>query len=423
MKRFGIVLGILCTFILCLNEDAISSSGFQNSEVEIKAAICDIENGNFKSAQATLEAVLKKEPGNVYALRLLPGVAARQIKQGDNSPENVVLIRKAIAAYEKAAGNPILKNERKDINSFIIVLYGMIGGDEEATALLKKAENESESPKQRAAFYTALAADNYACANEISDVAPVKSTVRKNGAETYVFRKPQQQSDFDRLKKCAAKGSELIGKAIALDPASDTAWSYRASLFVQLGRIAEMEAKPAEKARFVRQYETAREKFFELAQKRSDEHARIADEKISKSTGDAQSKSLLGFSEAELKEFAQELKTYSAERPLAKAVDQVYIPFELIEPISDEDTAPIPDEATASARVDDEKEKREWKTFAPEGGFSAELPANANFSSTGDSRIYTASGNGLSFFILETAHSRELPENLQDAALNVFAWT
>jgi tetratricopeptide (TPR) repeat protein len=412
MKPFLVVLGILCTFILCLNEDAAGSSGFQNTEVEIKAAICEIENGNFKAAQAALDGILKKEPDNVYALRLLPGIAARQIKQVDKSPENVVLIRKAIDAYEKAAGNPILKNDRMDINSFIIELYGMIGGDEKATALLKKAENESESPKQRAAFYTALAADNYACANDISDAAPVKSTVRKNGAEIYVFRKPQSQMDFDRLKKCASKGSELIVKAIALDPASDTAWSYRASLFVQLGRIAEMEVKPAEKARFMSEYETARQKFFALSRRRSDEQARISDDKISKSTGGAQSDSLSGFSEAELKEFAQELKTYRAERSLSETVDRVYIPFNLIVPISDEDTAP-----------DDEKGKLEWKTFAPEGSFSADLPINANFSSTGDSRIYTASGSGLSFFTLETARFRELPENLQDAALNVLSWT
>lgn len=178
-----------------------------------------------------------------------------------------------------------------------------------------------------------------------------------------------------------------------------------------------MEEKPAEKARLLKEFEAARDKFLALSKKRSDEQARIDDEKLSKLSNDNLKFSPAEISEAELKELRQELKSYRAGKTLAEAVDGVYIPFELalVEPLDD-------DAKTEPARFDDEKQVRQWKIFSPEGGFSAELPDNAGFSSSADSRIYTASGNGLSFFIIETASSRDLAENEQDAALNVLAW-
>ena len=422
MKRFFVVFGILCVFLACsCGVGATGSSDEKNAEAEIRTALCEIENGNFKAAQSTLEAVLKKDPKNIYALRLLPGIAARQFTKGDRSPDNVALIRKAIGAYEDALTNPVFKNERREINDFIITLYEMIGREEKMNALLKKAENESEEPKQRAVFYTSLAADNYACANEISDVAPVRSTVKKAGKEVYVFSKPQNPADFEKLKKCAVKGSQLIGKAVTLDPSNDTARSYQAELLAQLARIAEMEGRHAEKARLMKEYNTARDKFFELDKKRRDEQAKIDSENFSKSSIDDLKFSI---SEEERKELAQELKSYRVERPLARTVDSIYIPYGLVDLVA---PLPLENEAkTEPAQPDDENQTREWKVFSPEGGFSAELPANASFSSTSNSRTYTASGNGLSFYIMENTRSsdfRDLSENEQDVALNVIAWT
>ena len=426
MKVFLVVFGVLCAFIACSNEGSVMvSADEQSAEKEIRAAICELENGNFKSAQSMLESVLKKEPKNIYALRLLPGIAARQIRKDDKSPENAALIRKAIDAYESAVSNPLLKDERAEINNFIILLYGLIGNEEKSAALLRKAEDKTEEPKQRAVFYTSLAADHFACANNISDVSPVKSIVKRRGKEIYVFRKPQNPADFDKLKNCAATGSELIDKAIALDPASETVWIYRASLSSQLARIAEMEGRAAEKARQIKESNAAREKFTELSRKRFDEQLK-KDEQLAKSSNDSLKFSPADFSEAQYRELREELKSYRVERPLAQTVDRVDIPFGLVEPLPfEDDPATVPDAAaTKPARLDDEEQKGEWKIFSPEGSFSAELPANAAaFISTADSRIYTASGDGLSFFILETSRSRDLSVTEQDVALNVIAWT
>ena len=362
MKVFLVVFGVLCAFIACSNEGSVMvSADEQSAEKEIRSAICELENGNFKSAQSMLESVLKKEPKNIYALRLLPGVAARQIKEGDKSPENVALIRKAIDAYESAGRNPLLKSERAEINDFIILLYGMIGADEKSTALLKKAESESEDPKQRAAFYAVLAAGNYACANNISDVSPVKSVGKINGRDVYIFRRPQNPADFDKLKQCAAKGAELIDRAIALDPASDTAWSYRANLSAQLARIAEMEGQPAEKARLMKEFDAAREKFFALSNKRAEEQAKKDSEQLAK-TSNSLNFSPADFSEAQYRELREELKSYRFERPLAETVESVDMPFSgFVAPVMvEDDTADRPDEpAVKPARLEDEKQKSE----------------------------------------------------------------
>jgi tetratricopeptide (TPR) repeat protein len=422
MKRVLVVFIFLCSVLARPNGGAGAAQiDGQNAEAEIRAAICEIENKNYRAAAATLESVLRKDPQNIYALRLLPGAAARQIKKGDKSAANIAVIRKAIEAYEKAAANPALKNERRDVNDFIIQLYGMIGADEKSAALLKRAENTSEDPKQRASSYTALAAENHGCANDISDVAPVKSTVRRGGREVYVFRKPQRAADFEKLKRCAAKGSELIDKAIALDPESDSAWSYRASLISQLSRVAEMEGKTEEKAALIKEYEAARAKFIEFSDKKVKEQARIDKERLSKEPEDRDLASA-DLTEEQVKEFTAELKSYRYELTLAETVESVDIPFNLIELIS-----PEIDPTDKPARADNENQKTAWRTFSPAGVFSADLPSNAGVSSTGDarnySRFYTASGDGLNFWIMETARLREFPENLHDAALNVLAVT
>ncbi|HEY8561506.1 MAG TPA: hypothetical protein VIL74_14110 [Pyrinomonadaceae bacterium] len=418
MKSFLVAVGAaLCGLSALFSGGGTVRHGGQNLEADIATAICAIENGNYGAARAVLAEVLKKEPKNIYAQRLLPGVAAREIKRGDQTPENIALVRKAIAAYETALLNPDFRNESADINRFIIELYAQLGGEEKRAGLLKKAENEADTPPQRAAFYTALAADDYACANEISDAAPVKSTVKRGGKDVYVFRKPKNPATFERLRKCAAGGFDLSGKALALDPESDTAWSYRASLLAQLARIAEMENKPAEKARLMQEYDAARDKFLAASRRRTDEQARLSEERFSESASADLNFSPADVSAAELKEISQELKAYRAARPLAETVDRVDIPFALFDPFPFEDASPA-----EPSRTQAEPPRRGWQTFSPEGGFSALLPADAAVSSTADSRIYTASGDGLAFFILETTRSVELSENEQDAALNISAW-
>ena len=59
---------------------------------------------------------------------------------------------------------------------------------------------------------------------------------------------------------------EYANKAVELDPNSDSAWSYKASLLVQKMRIAEMEDNDEAKEQLKNQANEAKEKFTQLAE-------------------------------------------------------------------------------------------------------------------------------------------------------------
>jgi hypothetical protein len=69
---------------------------------EIRAALCDIDSGDFATAQKRLERVLQSDSRNLGAQRLLVVALTKQVKPGDKSPENIALDRKATAARERS---------------------------------------------------------------------------------------------------------------------------------------------------------------------------------------------------------------------------------------------------------------------------------------------------------------------------------
>jgi tetratricopeptide (TPR) repeat protein len=172
----------------------------------------------------------------------------------------------AIAVYKE-----VLTAKPDDDASFKAVanlLETLLRKDELQKWLEDRAANESVPGPQRADAYTSLASKQYSCANDISDIEPVKKTVEKAGKLEFVFTKPTTAGDFDKLKGCVAKGTELIDKAVALNDSSDSIWSYKTSLLVQQSRIAEMEGNADGKAKFKAEADTAKARFQELAEAR-----------------------------------------------------------------------------------------------------------------------------------------------------------
>ena len=160
--------------------------------------------------------------------------------------------------------------------------------DESLQKVTDRAANNSVKPEYRAEAYTSLAARQYSCANEISDVEPVKKAVKKDGKDVYQYTKPENPDDFTKLKTCADEGLRLVESAIGLEPAEiqqlktvdpksltpqqidqkselinifSSAWSYKANLFYQKMRIAEMDGNTAEKDSFKTKGDEARAVF------------------------------------------------------------------------------------------------------------------------------------------------------------------
>lgn len=186
----------------------------------------------------------------------------------------------AIAEYKK-----VLAFDIKDQSSFKAVanlLENLGKQDEWLQWVTDRTKSEQVPPEQRAEALTSLAAKQYSCANDISDVEPVKKTVVKAGTPEYQFTKPQDPKDFEQLKQCTDKGLELITEAVKLDPNSDSVWSYNANLIVQKGRVAEMEGNSAEQEKLKGEAQKAKDRFSELAaikkQKEDEEIAKKAEE-------------------------------------------------------------------------------------------------------------------------------------------------
>lgn len=185
----------------------------------------------------------------------------------------------AIAEYKKVLAGNI--NDSASFSAVANLLENLGKQDEWLQWVTERSNNEQVSPEQRAEALTKLAAKKYSCANDISDIEPVKKTVTKGDKSEYVFTKPQDPKTFEDFKKCVAEGSELAGKAVELEKNSDAVWSYHANMLVQQMRLAEMEGKPApEQEALKAKAEEAKQKFTELAKiKREKEEAKEAEKK------------------------------------------------------------------------------------------------------------------------------------------------
>jgi hypothetical protein len=69
-------------------------------------------------------------------------------------------------------------------------------------------------PVNRAEALTSLSAKQYSCANNITDVEPVKKEVTKGNDRVYQFTKTHRSAVYEELKRCIAAGTELSDKLL-----------------------------------------------------------------------------------------------------------------------------------------------------------------------------------------------------------------
>ncbi len=199
------------------------------------------------------------------------------------------LAEAAIEEYKK-----VLQADPNDQSSFKAVaslLENIDRKDESLQWVTERANNSNVKPEYRAEAFTSLAARKYSCANEISDIEPVKKTVKKDGKDIYQFTKPENPDDYNRLKQCTEEGLALIDQSLAVEPPEvqqmknldikslsipqiqqkldllkifSSAWSYKANLLYQKMRIAEMEGNEAEKETWKTRGDESRDVFKSL---------------------------------------------------------------------------------------------------------------------------------------------------------------
>lgn len=195
----------------------------------------------------------------------------------------------AIQEYKK-----VLAEDIKDQNSFNAVanlLENLDKDDEWLKWVTDRSNNEAVPGEQRAEALTKLAAKKYSCANEISDVEPVKKTITKDGKSVFEFSKPQDPATFETFKKCVQEGSDLANRAEKLNTNSDAVWSYKANMLIQQSRLAEMEGNKQQQDALKAESDKAKARFTELAKlKKEKEDAEKAQKEAEQNAANANKK-------------------------------------------------------------------------------------------------------------------------------------
>lgn len=261
-SRLGILTAILLTVLVGTNCSYYNRIVTRKNLVDGGSAY---KNRKFQEAEELFRYAVSRDPegqtaeGKAAQLFLARTLHSRYI--GDR--QNTALAEDAIQQYKR-----VLAEDVKDQSSFNAVanlLENLNRNDEWLKWVTDRANNESVAPEQRAEALTKLAAKKYSCANEVSDVEPVKKTVTKDGKQVFEFTKPQDPATFETFKKCVQEGSELADRAEKLNTNSDAVWSYKANMLVQQSRLAEMEGNAQLKESTKAEADKAKARFTELA--------------------------------------------------------------------------------------------------------------------------------------------------------------
>ena len=223
-------------------------------------------DGRFADAQAKFEYAQSLDPDQKNAPLFVARAIHQQYKPGVDTPENRGKAEAAFQAYknvlEKDPGN-------EDAFNAIAYIYRQMRDEpKERDWLMQRANMESVSREKRSDAFTVLASKEWNCTYEITDQKENKKTINKADAVVVEWTKPQNQADFDRARDCALKGLELVEKAISLNPNNPNAWSYKTNLLREMAKLAQMEGKAEDKARYDREADEA-----EARQKKLNEEA------------------------------------------------------------------------------------------------------------------------------------------------------
>lgn len=313
ISRFGIFTLLLLTIVLG------SGCGFYNRVMARKSLVDGAKSyneRNFKEAEEKFRAAVEYDPqlvsfesktAQLFLARTIHSEFAGNRKATDKAEQAIVEYQKALKGFledakEKGAlakANPQdqkaqkeFKQSEEQVGSIIRAvasLYENLQQDDKWNEWQNaQSANEQLPSDVRANAYVSLAARQYNCANDITDTEAVKKTVQEDGKDVFKFSKPESEEDFAKLKKCVETGTEQINKAVELNPNSDSAWSYKASLLEQKRRVAEMEGQDELKASLKDEFNKAKEKFEVLAEQRrkeEEEEARKKAEEAAKKAG------------------------------------------------------------------------------------------------------------------------------------------
>jgi tetratricopeptide (TPR) repeat protein len=263
LSQAGIGLLMLAALVTTTGCGVINRIRAKN---EINEASRAYKAGKFAEAEQHSKRALELNPEDKNAPIFVARTIHAQYKPGVETPENQAKARAAIEAYKK-----LLENNPNNEEAYkaIAALYGALKEDEtQRQWIMQRATQDSVPAAQRAEAYTVLASKDWNCSYEITEQPENKVAVNKDGKAMIQFKKPKEQSDFDKAQQCVARGLEEAEKAISLDPNNDTAWSFKTNLLLESAKLAEMDGKMEDKEKFNQQAKEAQDKTTQLSEQK-----------------------------------------------------------------------------------------------------------------------------------------------------------
>jgi len=214
------------------------------------------KDGRFADAEERFRTAHELDPSQKNAPLFIARAVQQQYKPGVQTPENLAVGEKAVAAYQD-----ILKSDpgNEDAYKAIVFLYGQMKNEEKVNQLLAERAKNGPTPKSKAEALTILASKQWNCSYEITEQKENKTTEQKPDKVLIHYKKPANQADFDKASQCTGEGLKLAEEAISLDQNNANAWSYKANLLREKMKLAEMTGDNAAKDDFLKQYEAALE--------------------------------------------------------------------------------------------------------------------------------------------------------------------
>jgi TonB family protein len=220
--------------------------------------------GRFAEAEQRFRRALELDPLQKNAQLFIARAVQQQYLPGVQTPENVAVGEKAVAAYqEMLAKDP----GNDDAFKAVVFLYGQMKNDEKVVELLLSRANDfSLANDKRAEPFVILASRQWQCSYDITEQKENKTTEEKPDKVVIRYKMPADQGEFIRARQCVTEGLQLAEQAVALSPKNPNAWSYRANLLREAAKLAEMEGDAGQQAEHMRRYEESREAQKRLAQ-------------------------------------------------------------------------------------------------------------------------------------------------------------
>jgi hypothetical protein len=211
-------------------------------------------DGRFKDAEDKFREAYELDPSQKNAPLFIARAVQQQYKPGVNTPDNVAVGERAIAAYQDIL-NKDPQNE--DAYKAIVFLYGQMKRDEKVNELLMQRASNASTPDARAQALIILASKQWQCSYDITEQKENKTTEQKPDKVLIHYKKPADQAEFDKAQQCASEGMKLAEQAVSLNPNNASAWTYKANLLREQAKLAEMSGNADAKADYEKQYEAA----------------------------------------------------------------------------------------------------------------------------------------------------------------------